>query len=165
MPDLLAHAFLAYSLGRLLAWRYDWLTRPYVTLVMVGAFVPDLVKIELVAPDGPISRALGVPFDWGSLTTGGGVLVSTLVGVVLLSSAERRRGGGLLALGAGSHLLTDALLLTPSGRTIQPFWPLVQYAVPSPGLYLSTEPGPTILTGLLAGTLWAIDRYRSADAA
>ncbi len=37
MPDLLAHAFIAYSLCRVLSWRFDWLTTPYVTLGMVGA--------------------------------------------------------------------------------------------------------------------------------
>jgi hypothetical protein len=159
MPDLLAHVFIAYSICRLLSWRYEWLTSQYVTVGMVGAFIPDVVKIKLLLPSYRVQQLLGVPFDWGSLHTGGGTLLSVLVGVVLLSSDERRRAGSVLAVGAVSHLLADSLLLTPTRHTQQLVWPLHQYRVPSPGLYLSTEPGPTIVTGVAAGLIWATHRY------
>lgn len=154
MPDLLAHAFIAYTICRLLSFRVSWLTTPYVTVGMVGAFIPDLVKIKLLLPSGVVEQILGVPFDWGSLATGGGALLSVLVGVVLLRSAERRRGGAMLAIGAGSHLLADGMLLTPTGRTVQLFWPVSQYKLPSPGLYLSTQPEPMLVTGALAAGVW-----------
>lgn len=159
MPDLLAHAFIAYSLGRVLSWRYGWLDNRYVTVVMVGAFIPDLVKIKLVVPSELVRRVLGVPFDWGSLSTGGGTALSVAIGLVLLAPAVRRRGVALLGLGAGSHLVADSLLLSPSGRTAQLFWPLAQYRVPSPGLYLSTEPLPMVLAGMFAACVWAVHRY------
>jgi hypothetical protein len=165
VPDLLAHVFIAYSLGRLLSWRYDWMTTPYVTVAMVGAFIPDLVKLKLVLPDWWMQQLLGIPFSWESFTTGGGVLLSVLIGVVLLRSAERRRGGLVLAVGALSHLLADSLLLTPSRRTVQFLWPLSQYRVPSPGLYLSTQPEPTVLTGLVAATVWLVHRVRTGRSA
>jgi hypothetical protein len=82
-----------------------------------------------------------------------------LIGVALLSSGGRRRGGLLLGVGAGSHLLADSLLLTPTGHSVQLFWPLAQYTVPSPGLYLSTQPEPTLVTGAIAGIVWTIHRY------
>jgi len=160
MPDLLAHVFIAYSLCRVLSWRYDWLTTPYVTVGMVGAFIPDLVKIQLLVPSAVMERLLGIPFSWGSLATGGGTVVSLLIGVVLLASEERRRGSLLLGVGAGSHLLTDGLLLTPTGYSVQLFWPLSQYKMPSPGLYLSTQPEPMLLTGVVALLVWGADRYR-----
>jgi hypothetical protein len=161
MPDLLAHAFIAYSVCRVLSWRYGWLDRQYVTLGMVGAFIPDLVKIKLVLPSWRVEQLLGIPFSWGSFTTGGGVLLSTLIGVVLLSTAERRRGGALLALGAATHLATDSLLLYPTGRTTQLLWPLSQYTTPSPGLYLSTQPEQTLVTGILAVLVWGVHQYRT----
>jgi hypothetical protein len=162
MPDLLAHAFIAYSVCRILSWRVEWLSTPYVTLGMVGAFIPDLVKIKLVLPAGRVGQLLGIPFSWGSFSTGGGILLSILIGVVLLSTAERRRGGLLLAVGALSHSVADMLLLTPAGRSNQQLlWPLLQYKIPSPGLYLSTQPEPTIVTGLVAGGVWLLHRSRT----
>jgi hypothetical protein len=162
MPDLLAHALLAYSVCRVLSWRVPWLDTPYVTLGMAGAFVPDLVKVGLVVPEETLSRALGIPFGWGSLETGGGVLLSVLVGVVLLAAGRRRRGALLLGVGAGSHLLADALLRTASGRTVQLLWPLSGYRLPSPGLYLSTQPGPAVAAGALAGAVYLLHRTRFA---
>ncbi|WP_248897013.1 metal-dependent hydrolase [Haloplanus halobius] len=167
MPDLLAHVFIAYSLCRVLSWRVPWLTTPYVTVGMVGAFIPDLVKIKLLLPSETMERVLGVPFDWGSLATGGGTLLSVCVGLALLASSERRRGGLVLGLGAGSHLLADSLLLTPTGRSVQLLWPLSQYRVPSPGLYLSTQSEPMLLAGGVAALVWVLDRcwFGGADPA
>lgn len=160
MPDLLAHVFIAYSLCRVASWRVEWLTTPYVTLGMVGAFIPDIVKIDLVLSSETVEGVLGVPFDWGSLATGGGTLLSVCIGLVLLRSSDRRQDVLLLGVGAGSHLLADSLLLTPTGRSVQLFWPLSQYQVPSPGLYLSTQPEPMLLTGTIALLVWGVHRYR-----
>lgn len=159
MPDLLAHVFIAYSICRVLSWRWDWLTSQYITVAMVGAFIPDLLKIRLLISDMTMIRLLGMPFSWGSLSTGGGVLVSVLVGVVLLEPTERRRSGMLLGIGAGSHMIADSLLRTPSGRTVQFLWPIFQYRVPSPGIYLSTQPELTLVTGGIATLLWMAHRY------
>lgn len=163
MPDLLAHVFIAYTICRVASWRVEWLTTPYVTLGMVGAFIPDIVKINLVLPSETVEGMLGVPFDWGSLATGGGTLLSVCIGLVLLRSSERRRGGILLGVGAASHLLADSLLLTPTGRSVQLVWPLSQYKIPSPGLYLSTQPEPMILTGAIAFLIWGVHRYRTRE--
>jgi len=61
MPDLLAHAFLAYAILRALSWRYDWLRTPYVTAGMAGAFIPDIVKIQLILPSATVEAAFGTP--------------------------------------------------------------------------------------------------------
>ena len=163
MPDLLAHVFIAYSVCRILSWRLSWLTNQYITLGMVGAFIPDLVKIKLVIPDWRVEQLLGVPFSWESFTTGGGVLLSTLIGVVLLSATERRKGGIVLALGALTHLIADSLLRTPTGRSTQLLWPITQYTTPTPGLYLSTQTEPAIVTGGFAILVWGIHQYRVRD--
>ncbi len=117
MPDLLAYAFIAYSACRILSWRLSWFTNEYITLGMVGAFIPDLVKIKLLMPSWRVEQLLGIPL--GSFATAGGVLSSTLIGIVLLASTERRTGEIILSLGALTHLATDSLLLTPTGRSTQ----------------------------------------------
>ena len=66
----------------------------------------------------------------------------------------------LLGVGAGSHLLADSLLLTPTGRSVQLIWPLSQDKVPSPGLYLSTQPEPMLVTGAIALLVWGVHRYQ-----
>ena len=115
MPDLLSHAFIAYTLCTLLGLEYDWLTPQYVTVGMAGAFIPDLAKIDLVLDGAVVGTLLGVPFDWLGIHTLGGATVVVLVGVTLAASEERRRVGALLALGAASHLTADALLAKAAG--------------------------------------------------
>lgn len=160
MPDLLAHAFLAYTVCRVLSWRWEWLTTEYVTVGMVGALIPDLTKVSLVVPNHAMEELVGVPFSWYSLGSGGGVVVSVLVGVVLATSEVRRPVGIALGLGAGSHLFADSLLLTPTGYSTQLLWPLTQVRTPTPGLYLSIQPEPTVVTGAIAAVIWVFhSRY------
>lgn len=158
MPDLLSHAFIAYTLCTLLALRYEWLTPQYVTIGMAGAFIPDLAKIDLVVDSNSIAAVLDAPFDWFALHTLGGALVAILVGVVLVHSAERRRVFTLLAIGAGSHLAADALLLKASGLSNPLLWPLTSTLLPTPGLYRSTDIWPSIATGLIALATWYVVR-------
>jgi len=160
MPDLLAHALLAYSLCTLLSRRYQWLTPRFVTVGMAGAFIPDLTKIRLLVPASRVRELLGVPFDWTGLHTGGAAVVAVLVGSMVVPPAQRRRVTALLGLGAASHLLADALLLTPTGRSYAVLWPLTQYHPPTPGLYLSTSPVPTVVAAVVAAGVWYTIRYR-----
>lgn len=154
MPDLLAHVFLTYAVTKLLSTRVNWLTPKYVTVALAGAFVPDLIKIKLLLNGVEVRNLVEFPFSWRPLHTVGGVAVSILVGVVLVTDAERRRVATLLALGATTHLLADVLLLTPSGRTNAVLWPVTRYHPPTPGLYLSTDPLPTLVAGVMAVLVW-----------
>jgi len=158
MPDLLTHTLLAYTLGMVFSWRYDWLTPQYVTVAMAGAFIPDLAKIGLVIPRNQIAALLGVPFNWFGIHTLGGVLLAALIGVVFVTPTSRRRVFALLSLGAGSHLLIDAFLVKVSGHSYPLLWPLTTYAPPTPGLYLSTDVLPAVVMGLIAGGVWFVDR-------
>lgn len=162
MADLLSHAFIAYTLCTILAVRYAWLTPQYVTVGMAGALIPDVAKIDLVVDSALIGNGIGVPFDWFGIHTFGGVVVAILVGVTLAGASERTRVGGLLALGAGSHLVADALLLNASGRSYHVFWPATEYVPPTPGLYLSTDIWPAALTGLVALAAWLGVRHDAA---
>ncbi len=154
MPDLLAHALIAYAICTALAWRYDWLTPGYVTVGMAGAFIPDITKVGLVVPNALVEGLLGIPFGWSAIHTVGGSVVGVAIGVVLVAEDERRRVGALLAIGAGSHLLADALLLKPSGRSFAVLWPLTRWQPPTPGLYLSPEPWPMLVAASVAALIW-----------
>jgi len=158
MPDLLSHALVAFVLGTLLSWRLGWLDPRYVTLVMAGAFVPDLAKIALALPAERVAATLDVPFDWFGLHTAGGAALAILVGVVLVPHRQRRRVATLLSIGAASHLLADALLLKASGHSYPLLWPLTDVAPPTPGLYLSTDLWPSVVLGGIALVIWVVDR-------
>lgn len=158
MPDLLSHAFIAYTLCTLLSLRYDWLSPQYVTVGMAGAFIPDMAKIGLVIDGATIGNALGIPFSWFGIHTLGGAAVSVLIGITLVAAPERKRVSALLALGAASHLVADALLMKTSGRSYHVFWPVIQYVPPTPGLYLSTDLWPSLATGGIAVVAWILVR-------
>ncbi|WP_396611628.1 metal-dependent hydrolase [Haloferax sp. S1W] len=162
MPDLLAHAFLAYSLATVASWRYEWLTSPYVTVAMAGAFIPDLSKGELVLPDARVEQLLGIPFDWFGLHTAGAVVCSILIGALLVHARERRRVVLLLALGAGSHLVADGLLKKPEGVSHPMLWPLTRIHPPTPGLYLSTDVTPAVVLGVVALIVTLVTKYRQS---
>lgn len=159
MPDVLAHVLLAYALFSALSWRIEWLNAQYVTVGMVGAIIPDLSKADLLVDDSVVEQVLGLPFDWFALHTLGGVFISALLGTVLVRHEERTRVFGLLVVGAATHLVADGLLRTPSGRSFSMVWPLLRYRPPSPGWYLSTEPGPTVLAVALALAVYLLSRY------
>ncbi|WP_254279316.1 metal-dependent hydrolase [Haloarcula marina] len=164
MPDLLTHVVLAYALGTAMAARWSWATPWYVTLAMIGGLVPDLNHVEALVSDATVESLLGVPFDWGGLQTGGVVLLVLLVGTVLVEPGRRRRAFGMLALGAGSHLFTDALIRLADGRSQSVFWPVTRYQPPTPGLYLSTDLWPLIVATTLAVMAWYLVRYRQSRA-
>jgi len=163
MPDLLSHALIAYTLCTLLALRYPWVTPQYVTVGMAGAFVPDMAKVDLVLGNTTVGNAFGLPFDWFGLHTLGGSTVAVLVGVTLVASEDRRRVAGLLAVGAASHLIADVLLLKASGHSYPLLWPLTSYQPPTPGLYLSTDVWPSVVTGVMAFGTWLLVRRPEAD--
>jgi hypothetical protein len=167
MPDLLAHALAAYGVARLASLRYDWLTRPYVTAAMAGAFVPDVMKLQMVFGNREVAALLGVPFHWGGLRTGGAAVLFVLVGTMLVvpKPAVRRRATAALAAGAATHLLADTLLRFPTGRAHPLLWPLTRWHPPHGGLALSVEPGPTVAAGLFALAAWATWRRRGPPTA
>lgn len=164
MPDLLAHALLAYAAARLAALRWPWLTRPYVTAAMAGAFVPDVMKARILLPDHRVEAVLGFPFAWQGLQTGGAAVLFVLVGTMVVAPRLRRPATLALGLGAATHLLADAMLRFPSGRGHPLLWPLTRWNPPTPGLWLSTEPHWTVLSAVLAAGAWLVWRRRGEHA-
>lgn len=160
MPDLLTHALVGYTLAVGVSVRYQWLTPPYVTVVMMGAFIPDLTKVRLLIPSWQIESWLGLPFDCGALHTVGGTLVSLLIGVVVVRPTDRRRVFGLLAMGAGSHLVLDSLLAFPAGRMNFVLWPATTFRPTFEGLFLSTDRWPVVVAAGVAAAAWYLRYHR-----
>jgi hypothetical protein len=154
MPDLLTHAIVGYIIGTTLAFKYEWITPPWVTIAMMGTFIPDLTKIKLVVESYQIEQLLGIPFDWFGLHTVGGSIISVLIGTVLVPSEYRKRVFALLVVGASSHLLLDSLLITTSGYMSPMLWPITDYGFGMPGFYLSSDRWPAVVAGSIAALLW-----------
>ena len=161
MADLLTHVLVAYILAVLFSFRYDWITPSMVTVAMLGAVVPDLAKIGLVVPNARVKSLLGLPFDWWALHMLGGTLVAITIGALLTGPAYRRRVFLLLALGAVSHHVLDALLINPSGYSYALLWPLTTYHPPTPNLYLSSDRWPALASAIVAIVVWYFRWHRS----
>lgn len=128
---------------------------------MTGAFVPDLAKVSLLISSHEMRQLLPIPFSWTPLHTLGGVLASVGLGVALVRHAERRRVAALLALGAVTHLAADSLLRTPTGTVGPLLWPVWTRPLPTPGIYLSTDPWPTFVVAVVAVLVTLVTRRRS----
>lgn len=154
MPDLLTHVLVGYVLGALLTTRATGFSKAMTTVVMLGALLPDLTKIQLIISDAQMEAALGLPFAWRALHTFGGVLVTASIGSLLVGAANRRRVLVFLLVGAVSHLILDSLLVKPSGYAAPLWWPFITTGFPTPGLYVSYDRWPALIAGTLAAATY-----------
>ncbi|MDJ1430841.1 metal-dependent hydrolase [Halostagnicola sp. A-GB9-2] len=159
MAELLSHVLFAYALFTVASWRLEWLSKRWVPVAVVGAILPDLNRIGLLLGEPTIEAALGVPFSFDAIHTFGGVLVLSGIGAIAF---DRRRllAYGILVAGALSHLLVDALKLYADGSAAAWLYPVTWYRHPSPNLYVSSDSGVLAVAGVLALSVWLIDRYR-----
>ncbi len=148
LADLLTHVFVGYSIGIILSWRYKQIKSPHITAIMVGAALPDLVRIRLLLDPIKIEQYLGIPFSWGPLHTVGGVLIIMTIGALLTIPKDSKMIFILLAIGAISHLFLDSLLITASGYSYAVLWPFLEFHPPTPALYLSTDVWPALVSGV-----------------
>lgn len=163
MTDLLTHVLAAFVLATVASWWIDF-DRQYVPVAMVGAVVPDLVKIRMLLGAGTIEAVLGIPFSWSPIHRFGGALVLCGVAVTFFRPGTRTRAAGFLLAGAGSHFVLDAGITRANGVIPPYFYPFSWYQPPAGGFYLSSDPWPTVIALVLAGTVWLVDRYRSRPA-
>ena len=158
MPDVLTHVLWGYIIGMLLSFRYDWLDARFVTIVMLGALLPDLTKIALVVDDALVEQFLGVPFSWGAIHRLGGATVACAIGAVLAGDGLRTRVFALLMIGAASHLVLDGLLVNVSGYSYSILWPVTNYHFPTPNLFLSSDRWPAVVSAGVAAGVWILKR-------
>ncbi|MFO7791475.1 MAG: metal-dependent hydrolase [Candidatus Saliniplasma sp.] len=158
MADLLTHVFVAFSVGVLLSWRFPWISKNYITIIMMGSVLPDLTRIGLILEPAFIENLFGVPFSWSPLHTIGGVFIIILILTFSVDNKYSKPLFLLLALGAFTHLFLDSLLLTTTGYSYPLFVPITFYNPPTPGLYLSTDMWPSMISGVTALLVWQVDK-------
>lgn len=163
MPDVLTHVLVGFIVGMLLAFHYEWIRAPHLTLVMLGALSPDFVKIVLVVPDAAVEAFLNVPFSWQPLHLLGGNLLVLILFALLVAPEYRKRVFLLFALGATSHHVLDLLLLKASGYAYSVLWPLTQYQPPAGMLYRSSDRWPLVVAGVIASSVWLLHRRRRLE--
>lgn len=91
MADLLSHVLFAFAAFTVAGWAIAWLDRRWVAVGMVGAIIPDLDEVGVVLDDVVISKALGIPFDWGAIASLGGLLLLAAAGALLFEQSGQRR--------------------------------------------------------------------------
>ena len=109
MPDWIAHITAAYILCAVLAFRYRQFNTPNTVLAMVGAVLPDLVKM------GMIGDALAYSYWdllWPIHLPAGSLLIA---GMISLLFKERKTAFLFLSLGVATHFILDLLLYNVSG--------------------------------------------------
>lgn len=159
MAELFTHVLAGYILATALSWRFTWITPPLVTVAMVGAALPDLNRIGLLVDAALIESMLGIPFSWTPLHRIGGTVLVIALGTLLVPSRLRKAVAIMLILGAGSHYLLDLFLYQPSGLAGPMFWPLTGERIAIPGFYLSSDRWTAAVAIIIAGIVFAIDRY------
>jgi len=158
MAELFTHVLVGFILATVASWRWEWITTPMVTVTMVGAALPDLMRIDLVVPAETIEAVVGLSFSWTPVHRVGGTAVLIAVGALLAPKHLRRGVALLLVLGATSHYLLDFALYKPSGWSNTMLWPLWDTLVPVGGVYLSTDQWPAVVTAMIAGGVWIVDQ-------
>lgn len=159
MADLLTHVLIGYSIGMILSWKYDWIKPPYVTGLMVGAALPDIVRIRILIDSTRVESFFGIPFSWTPLHTGVGVFLSLLVLTSFFTGKRAKRIFLIIGTGAISHLFLDSLLISASGFSYPLFWPLTYQYLPSGGLYLSSDMFPAVVAAFVAFIVWFVDNH------
>ena len=158
MTELLTHVLVGFILGTVLSFRFDWVERQFVTVVMVGAVLPDLWQIGLVVPSETVQEALGLPFYWFVLHTPFGTILSVSIVTLVVDGPYRKRVFGLLLAGAASHFVLDSLLINPSIFSSVLFWPVATELLPLPMVIVSSDRWPAALALCAAVVVWVVQR-------
>lgn len=160
MPDLLTHVLGAYVLLTPLTWRVEWIERRHVALVMVGTIVPDVSKLHLVVDSSVVEGIVGRPWQWLGIHRLGPAAILAGVGALGFERGRRLAGFGWLVVGILLHFLFDLAVVRASGLAPPYLYPLTWWHPPSADLLLSSDVWPWVVTSVLAGAVWLVDRHR-----
>lgn len=151
MPDWISHIAAAYILCTLLGFRYRQFNTANTVLAMIGAVLPDVVKLGL------IFEFFGYDlFDriWAVHLPVGSVIIA---GMVSLFFQDKRTAFLFLVLGLTTHFVLDLLLYNVSGgiALLFPFY-WGQYQL---DLITTDNYYVTLVFLLLALTVYLISRW------
>jgi len=165
MADLLAHVLVAYALMTALSWRIERIKPRWTAVVMGGAVIPDLVKIQLLLKAHVVEETVGIPFDYAAVSTLGGVLL--IAGVISIAFQRRywRRAYGCLVVGGIMSLVVNGLRAFADSHSTAWLYPLTWWRPPTPSLYVTSDYRVTALVVAVAALVTAIgmsvlDRFR-----
>ena len=150
MPDWVTHLAVAWTLCRILRFRFKVFSPENTMIVMVGALIPDMVKLALGL------KLLGLDV-WDYLEAvhlPAGSL--TLAGIIALLFPERKNTFLLLSLGVATHYCLDLILLhlTDGMYLLFPFnWNFWQL-----GITTSADYRVTFIAVLIAGVVYMVGR-------
>jgi len=117
MPDWLTHILAAWIICKLLRIKFRAFDSKNTAIVMVGALIPDIVKVGLLFD----SLGMDVWDFIAPLHTPIGSMLSAALFSLLFKFEERKRIFSLLILGASTHLALDFLLMHVSGGMLMLF--------------------------------------------
>ena len=160
MADLLTHVLVAYVFLTVTGWWVDWLDSRWVVVGMGGACIPDLQKVDILLDADTVSAVLGIPFTYSVTSTLGGVLL--LSGAITLLFERRwwRRVYVLLVTGGVAHVALDGLRSWADGSASQWLFPLLpSYRPPTPSLYVTSDPGVSVIAITVSLLVFVADRY------
>ncbi len=151
MPDWLTHILVAWTLCTILGFRFKTFNPPNIAICMVGALIPDIVKISIpLTFFGYYSYYLIAALH----TPAGSTIIASIISMFF---KEKKLIFGLLLLGAGTHFLMD-LLLNDIGAGIYLFYPL-SWSFWQIGLFSNTDYLITIISTVVALTVYFISIY------
>ncbi len=162
MTDLLTHVLVAYAGAAVVAETTGTPDR-LVPAAMVGAVLPDLLRVTV-----PLSVAqgevAGVPYSTWGIHTLGGVVVLAGLGAMTVRAPDRRPTFGTLVAGGGSHLLLDLLVVRVDGNGSPYLFPLTDWLPPAGNVYTSADLWPLAVAGAVAVPVWLYRRRESSVA-
>ena len=118
MPDWITHILVAWTLCTILGFRFKQFSQQNISVVIMGALIPDIFKIYLVL------RLIGIQAQ--SFLTPIHLPVGSIVvaGIISLFFAERKLIFFFLILGISTHYVLDLLMLNGGISFLYPFAPL-----------------------------------------
>jgi hypothetical protein len=116
MPDWVTHIVVAWTVCRILGFKFKQFNNANTVIVMIGALIPDLYKtyitVNLLSID---TESLLYPFH-----TPIGALIWTFI--IALFFKEKKAIVTFLILGFSTHFILDSLMQYPS-KGIEIFYP------------------------------------------
>ena len=146
MPDWTTHVLVAWSLATILGFRFKQFSQKNVAIVMLGALIPDIYKLNLVLGSfGFNVQSFLTPIHLPI----GSLLIAAIISLFFI---EKRLIFLFLAIGIGTHYVLDLLLFGGGMEILYPFSTL-KFQI---GIIPVTDLNITILSIILASIVFLV---------
>jgi hypothetical protein len=146
MPDWTTHVLVAWSFATILGFRFKQFSQKNVAIVMLGALIPDIYKLNLVLDSfGFNVQSFLTPIHLPI----GSLLIAAIISLFFI---EKRLIFLFLAIGIGTHYVLDLLLFSGGMEIFYPFSTL-KFQI---GIISVTDYNITILSIILASIVFLV---------